>query len=177
MSSGQYQALRKQPVYRTTFSHIFTSAVALVVNASAAPGTPDKIPLSAAQSLKVLEWDGRNSLLIGNITLDDANDRILLEPGVYSVGVSIQVRDTGTASELSIALTTAAQAANDLVLDSILGGTIASGAQASVAFEFPLTVTAARALELHVWARTGAGTLSLRPGSQLVVSRLGNIDF
>lgn len=181
MVSGQYQASRKQPVYQTSLRHAFNTGGApgqpVTVNAGAFPATGDKIPLSAAQSSKVLEFDGANSLLIGNITLDDANDRIILEPGVYEVEVSLTLLAAGTASDFSVALTTAAQAATDVAYASVTGATIAAGEQVPFHTLQHLTVTAIRALELHVAWTSGGATGNIRPGSYIRVKRLGNIDF
>jgi len=178
MVSGQYQAHRKQPVYQTRLNHVFSAAVTpTVVAAGSFPSVGSKIALSAAQSAKALDWDGKNSLLVGSITLDDANDRINLDPGVYEVEVSLLLLEAGTDSDFGVALTLAAAAAPDLELDAVLGGVLLTGSTAHFHTKKLLTVTAARVLELHVAWHTAGATGTIRPGSFLSIRRLGNIDF
>lgn len=181
--SKQSQLYVKEGVYQTGLRHAFSAGTAVVVNAGAFPATADKMPLSAAQSSKVLQpgashLTAAQALVMGDISLDDANDRILLQSGVYEVEISLALLAAGTASDFSVALTTAAQAANDVVYANVTGATIAAAEQVPFRTVQYISVPSgtSRALELHVAWTTAAATGTIRPGSFLKVSRLGNVE-
>jgi hypothetical protein len=175
---GQFQPFRRHPVYQTSYRHAFSAAQAVVVNSGAFPATPDKIPLSTAQSVKVLEGDSANSLTVGNIQFDDTNDRILLDPGVYRVEIGLDLLAAGTASDFSVALTTAAQAATDVSYANVTGAVVTAPEQVPFHTVQYITVQpgSSRALELHVAWTTAGATGTIRPGSYMEVRRLGNVD-
>ena len=176
--SKQSQAFVKESVYQTVLVHNFDSPVALAVNTGAFPATADKVVLSAASVVRAMQPFGISSIASGNgsISLDDANDRIMLEPGVYEVEVSAALQDVGVDSNFSVALTTAAQASNDVSLASVSSTILTAGQVYSLHLKRLLVVTAPRALELHLAAVTASGAISMRAGSFLSVKRLGNIE-
>lgn len=175
--SRQFQKYRAEPVYRTNFRHAFSAAVSPTVAAAGGtfPVAGTKIALSAAQSSKAMQPDGL-SLTGGDISLDDANDRILLEPGQYEVEVSIEIKENGTDSDYHVALTTAAAAAVDVEYENILGAVLLSASQSHFHTVQHLVVTASRALELHVAFQTAGATGTIRPGGYIKVTRIGNVE-
>jgi len=176
MSGRQYEPFTKEPVYPTTLLHRFSAAVTpTVVAAGSFPAAGSKIALSAAQSSKALSPKGL-SLTQGSISLDDANDRINLEPGVYEVEVSLLLQEGGTDSDFGVALTQAAAATPDLELDAIQGAVLLSASSTGFHTKVLLTVTSARVLELHVAWHTAGATGTIRPGSYIQVTRLGNVE-
>lgn len=175
MGGKQRQKFVDEPVYQTVLQHNFDTAVSLAVNTGTFPATGDKVALAAANVTKVMSPGGLG-ITGGDISLDDTNDRILLEPGIYDVIVEASLQDAGTDSNFSVALTTAAQAANDVSLASVAVAVLTAGQQYQLSLRRQITVTAARALELHLAAVTTSGAISLRPGSYIRVQRLGNIE-
>ncbi len=173
----QTQKSVSESVYQTALRHAFSAAVAPTVAAAGGtfPVVGTKIALSAAQSSKVMQPFGLG-LTLGDISLDDANDRILLEPGVYEVEVSLHLVENGTDSDFHVALTTAAAAAVDVEYENVRGAVTLSASSAPFHTVQHLTVTAARALELHVAWQTAGATGTIRPGSFLKVTRLGNVE-
>ena len=171
----QTQKFVNEPVYLTVLQHNFDTPVSLAVNTGTFPATGDKVALAAANVSKVMSPFGLG-VTAGDISLDDANDRILLEPGVYEVVVEASLQDAGTDSNFSFALTTAAQAANDVSLASIAVAVLTAGQQYQLSIRRQITVTSARALELHLAAVTSSGAISMRAGSFIRVQRLGNVE-
>ena len=176
--SRQSQKYLNESVYPVTLVHSFSAAVTPIVAAAGGtfPVVGTKIALSAAQSSKAMGPLGATSLTSGDISLDDANDRILLEPGVYEVEVRLTLVEAGTDSDFGVALTNAAAAAVDVERESILGAVALTGSSIGWGMKHLLTVTAARALELHVAWHTAAATGTIRPGSFISVKRLGNVE-
>jgi hypothetical protein len=176
MSGKQGQPYTREPVYQVSLRHAFSAAVSPTVTAAGSfPSTADKIALSAAQSSKIMSPFGLG-LTAGDLSLDDANDRILLEPGVYRVEVGLLLVENGTDSDYHVALTTAAQAATDVSYTNVHGAVMLSASSSHFHTVQYLTVTAARALELHVAWQTVGATGTIRPGSFIEVRRVGNID-
>ncbi len=172
----QYQANVKEPVYKTQFLHRFSAAVTpTVVAAGSFPSAGSKIALSAAQSSKAMQPFGLG-LTAGDISLDDTNDRINLQPGVYEVEISLQLVEAGTDSDFGVAITQAAAATPDLELDAVLGAVALSASSPHFHTKVFLTVTSARVLELHVAWHTASATGTIRPGSFLQIKRLGNVE-
>lgn len=172
----QSQAYVREPVYPTTLLHRFSAPVTpTVVAAGSFPSAGSKIALSAAQSAKALQPFGLG-LTGGDISLDDTNDRINLQPGVYEVEVSLLLKEGGTDSDYGVALTQAAAASPDLELDNVEGAVVLTGSTTHFQTKALLTVTAARALEVHVAWHTAGATGTIRPGSFLLVRRLGNVE-
>lgn len=173
----QSQKFVKEPVYQTALRHAFSAAVSPTVAAAGGtfPVVGTKIPLSAAQSSKAMQPFGLG-LTLGDISLDDANDRILLEPGQYEVEVSLHLVENGTDSDFHVALTNAAAAAVDVEYENVRGAVTLSASSAPFHTVQHLVVTAARALELHVAWQTAGATGTIRPGSFLKVTRLGNVE-
>ena len=172
----QYQRFTKEPVYQTRLLHRFSAAVTpAVVAAGSFPSAGDLIPLSAAQSVKALSPGGLG-LTSGDLSLDDAGDQIELQPGVYEVEVSLHFVEAGTDSDYGVALTAAAAATPDLELDAVNGAVVLSSSGSHFHTKALLTVTTARALELHVAWHTAGATGTIRPGSFIQVTRLGNIE-
>jgi len=183
MGSKQAQKYTKEAAYQTALRHAFNAAVTPTVAAAGGtfPVVGTKIPLSAAQSSKVMQpfqgtLTAAQALLIGDISLDDANDRILLEPGQYEVEVSLHLVEAGTDSDFHVALTTAAAAANDVEYENVRGAVTLSASSAPFHTVQHLIVTASRALELHVAWQTAGATGTIRPGSFIKVTRLGNVE-
>lgn len=180
MTSKQFERYLHEPVYQTRLRHAFSAAVTPTVAAAGGtfPVAGTKIALSAAQSSRVMQPHGITSLASGNgsISLDDANDRIMLEPGIYRVEIGLLLKEAGTDSDYHVALTTAAAAATDVEYENIEGAVVLSGSSASWHSVQYLTVTAARALELHVAWQTAGATGTIRPGSFIEVTRLGNVE-
>jgi hypothetical protein len=177
----QSQLFIKEAVYQTRLRHAFSAAVQPVANIAAGgtfPAVATKLALSAAQSSRVLQPHGITSLASGNgsISLDDANDRIMLEPGVYRVDIGLCLLGAGGASDFHVGLTTAAAAANDVEYETILGANLAIGATAPFHSVQYITVTSARALELHAAWVAAAATGTIRPGSYIEVTRVGNVE-
>lgn len=174
--SKQRQRYLDEPVYQTSLVHRFSAAVSpSVVAAGSFPSAGSKIALSAAQSSKVMQPFGLG-LTGGDISLDDANDRINLEPGVYEVEIALQLQEAGVDSDFGVALTQAAAASPDLELDAVLGNVLLSASSTGFKTVVHLTVTSARVLELHVAWHTAGATGTIRPGSYLKVTRLGNVE-
>lgn len=177
MGGKQKQKYVDEPVYQTALRHAFSAAVTPIVAAAGGtfPVVGTKIALSAAQSSKVMQPGGL-AITAGDIALDDANDRILLEPGVYEVEVSLALVEGGTDSDFHVALTTAAAAANDVEYENVRGAVVPTTTSVHFHTVQHITVTAARALELHVAWQTAGATGTIRPGSFLKVTRLGNVE-
>jgi len=177
MGGKQFQKFVNEPVYRTSLRHAFNAAVTPTVAAAGGtfPVVGTKIALSAAQSSKVMQPGGLG-LTAGDVSLDDANDRILLEPGQYEVEVSLHLVENGTDSDFHVALTTAAAAAVDVEYENVRGAVTLSASSAPFHTVQHLVVTAARALELHVAWQTAGATGTIRPGSFLRVTRVGNVE-
>lgn len=177
MGSKQRQRYSDEAVYETQLRHAFSAAVTPIVAAAGGtfPVAGTKIALSAAQSSKVMQPYGLG-LTAGDISLDDANDRILLEPGVYEVEISLTLQEAGTDSDFHVALTNAAAAAVDVEYENVMGAVLLTASSGKFHTVQHLTVTAARALELHVAWQTAGATGTIRPGSFLRVKRLGNIE-
>jgi len=177
MSGKQYQPFTKEPVYQVSLRHAFSAAVTPTVAAAGGtfPVAGTKIALSAAQSSKALSPFGLG-LTSGDLSLDDANDRILLEPGVYRVDVSLLLVENGTDSDYHVALTTAAAAAVDVEYENVHGAVVLTNSSSHFHTVQYLVVTASRALELHVAWQTAGATGTIRPGSYIEVRRMGNID-
>lgn len=176
MGGKQYQPYSKEPVYPTLFLHRFSAAVTpTVVAAGSFPAAGSKIALSAAQSSQAMKPGGL-AITAGSVSLDDANDRINLEPGVYEVEVSLLLKEGGVDSDYGVALTQAAAASPDLELDAVEGAVVLTASSTHFHTKAILTVTAARALELHVAWHTAGATGTIRPGSFIAVKRLGNVE-
>lgn len=176
MGGKQYQPFVKEPVYQTRYLHRFSAAVTpTVVAAGSFPSAGSKIALSAAQSSKVMSPGGLG-ITAGAISLDDTNDRIQLDPGVYEVEISLLLKEGGTDSDYGVALTLAAAATPDLELDAVEGAVLLTGSSTHFHTKVHLTVTAARVMELHVAWHTAGATGTIRPGSFVGVTRLGNVE-
>lgn len=175
--SRQFQQFVREPVYQTRLRHAFSAAVTPTVAAAGGtfPVVGTKIALSAAQSSKVMQPFGLG-LTGGDISLDDTNDRILLEPGVYRVELSLALVEGGTDSDFGVALTTAAAAAVDVEYESVRGAVLPTGSSEHFSTVQYITVTAARALELHVAWHTAGASGTIRPGSFIEVTRVGNLE-
>lgn len=173
----QSQKFLSEPVYPVCLRHAFSAAVTPIVAAAGGtfPVVGTKIALSAAQSSKAMSPSGLG-LTAGDISLDDANDRILLEPGQYRVEIDLALVEAGTDSDFGVALTNAAAAAVDVEYESVRGAVLPTGSSHHFHTVQYLTVTAARALELHVAWHTAAATGTIRPGSYIEVRRLGNVE-
>jgi len=173
----QRQRFVNDSAYQTQLRHAFSAAVAPTVAAAGGtfPVVGTKIPLSAAQSAKAMQPFGLG-LTGGDVSLDDTNDRILLEPGVYRVEVSLLLVEAGTDSDYHVALTTAAAAAVDVEYENVHGAVLLSASSSHFHTVQYLTVTTARALELHVAWQTAGATGTIRPGSYLEVVRIGNVE-
>jgi len=179
----QTQAFVKEGVYHTRLRHAFSAAVTPTVAAAGGtfPVVGTKIPLSAAQTSKVMQpgagsWTAAELLVRGDVSLDDANDRILLEPGVYRVEIGLHLVEAGTDSDFHVALTTAAAAANDVEYENVRGAVTLSASSAPFHTVQYITVTAARALELHVAWQTAGATGTIAKGSFFEVTRVGNVE-
>lgn len=177
MGSKQRQRYSDEAVYQTLFLHRFSAAVTPTVAAAGGtfPAVGTKIALSAAQSSKAMQPYGLG-LTGGDVSLDDTNDRINLEPGVYEVEISLHLVEAGTDSDFGVALTTAAAAAVDVEFEAVRGAVTLSASSAPFHTKYILTVTSARALELHVAWHTASATGTIRPGSFIAVKRLGNVE-
>lgn len=173
----QSQKYLDESVYPVTLRHAFSTAVApTVVAAGSFPSAGSKIALSTAESQKVMGPIGGTSLTSGDISLDDTNDRILLEPGVYEVEVGLMLTAAGTDSDFGVALTAAAAATPDVEYDDVNGAVVPATESVSFNTKQLITVTAARALELHVAWHTAGQTGTLKKGSFISVKRLGNVE-
>lgn len=183
--SRQSQRFVKEAAYPLSFRHAFSAAVTPSNNnagGGAFPAVGTKIALSAAQSSKVMQpglstLSAAAALVLGDVSLDDTNDRILLEPGIYRVQVSLLLLGATVASDFHVGLSTAAAAVVDVEYEAVLGGAnLAAGANAHFSTVQYLSVTAARALELHVAWSAATATGTIRPGSVIEVRRLGNLE-
>lgn len=181
--SRQFQKYVAEPVYPVSLRHAFSAAVTPTVAAAGGtfPVAGTKIALSAAQSSKVMQpgagvLSAAQILVMGDVSLDDANDRILLEPGVYRVEIGLHLVEAGTDSDFHVALTTAAAAAVDVEYENVRGAVTLSASSAPFNTVQYLVVTAARALELHVAWQTAGATGTIAKGSYFEVVRIGNTE-
>lgn len=168
MAASQYRLHTKQPLVPVVARQEFSNGI-ISVNTGAFPAAAaaDRVAMAAASFSKVLDFNG-------DITLDDANDQLVLGPGVYEVELKLRFRDAVTDSDFSVALTDADAATNHWIQTNVHGGVLSGGLVDTVAATVLLSLPSGGRLELHAAATTASGGVQLRAGSAVVVRRIGN---
>lgn len=174
MGGKQYQKFSSEPVYPTTFTFTLAAAANIAVNTGAFPAVGDKQVLSAAQCTKILEPDG-SGVTAGQIALDDANDKIMVEPGVYLVEYEGRFGDNGTNSDFSFAITDDTPTA-DVSIANVNGAVLSTTVVVPLVRSVVIRATSRRAIELHLAATTAGGQVAQAAGSILRITRLGNVE-